>query len=226
MFHSGEIRWFLEGAVPDEIRDWFTADSMAVDEDPRVDEYLVLSECTTTGVKFRQYPGDDRASFEIKARTSEPVAVSIGDDVQGQMDTWVKWSCRPTEVNSFRDSITAGNDQWVFVEKCRCLRKFSMERAEPVEVDPSTMRLSGGCQFELTSIRALAGERGQLDWDAAYRWWSLSFEAFGEPESLPDYVQSVADLNLISAPVAGLNLAASRSYPAWLLGIVHHSNRS
>ena len=63
MFHSAEIRWFIEGDVPDEVRDWFLQSGLAIDEEPRVDEYLVLPGSTATGVKFRQYPGDDRASF-------------------------------------------------------------------------------------------------------------------------------------------------------------------
>ena len=63
MFHSAEVRWFMAGDVPYGIREWFAAEGLAVDEEPRIDEYLLMPGSTSTGVKFRQYPGDDRASF-------------------------------------------------------------------------------------------------------------------------------------------------------------------
>ena len=220
MFHSAEIRWFMEGDVPDEVRQWFSAGGLAVDEEPRVDEYLVLPGSVSTGVKFRQYPGDDRASFEMKTRTSEPVAVSFGEHATGQLDTWVKWTCRPTEVASFRESITAGEDLWAHIEKRRCLRKFSLDNAGPVEVDPRTERPTEGCQFELTSIRAATGDRRTIDWDSSDRWWSLSYEAFGNPQSLRDYVQQVATLTLDGWSTLNLDAGASCSYPEWMLRFI------
>ena len=226
MFHSAEIRWFLEGDVPNEIREWFSAAGMAVEEKPRVDEYLVLPGCTTTGVKFRQYPDDDKASFEIKARTSEPVDVSFDDTVRGDLDTWVTWSCRPTAGALLRDSIDTGDETWVFVEKRRSLRKFSTEGPDPVEVDPSTIRPGDGCQFELTAVKAMTGDRDQVDWSAAEQWWSLSFEAFGKPDRLREYVQSVSGFVLTRPVLSSLAAAESCSYPAWLLGIVARSKRS
>lgn len=220
MFHSAEIRWFMEGDAPDDVRQWFTASGFAHDEAPRVDEYLVLPGATSTGVKFRQYPGDDRASFEIKTRTSDPVAVRFGDHASGQMDTWVKWSCRPTDVASFRESITAGEELWVHVEKRRCLRKFSLEGTDPVEVNPKTDRPPEGCQLELTLLRAAPAGSQNIDWASADSWWSLSFEAFGKPDSLTDYVQKVATLTLDSWTMKDLDAADSYSYPHWLLRFV------
>ncbi len=175
MFHSAEIRWFLKGDAPDAVREWFRNESLAVDEEPRVDEYLLLPGSASTGVKFRQYPGDDRASFEIKSRTSEPINVSFGDAASGWLDTWVKWSCRPTDVPSFRDTITGGENLWVFVEKNRCLRKFAIGGHDVAEVDPGMQRPADGCQFELTAIRSLVGQRSDLDdWEDGQSWWSLS----------------------------------------------------
>ena len=218
MFHSAEIRWFMEGDVPREVREWFQADGAAIDEQPRVDEYLVLPGAVSTGVKFRQYSDDDRASFEIKTRTSPAVAVKFGDDLVGRMDTWVKWSCRPTEVASFRESITAGDDAWIHIEKRRCLRKFSLDGAAPVEVNPRTDRPTEGCQFELTSIRAGIRKQNAVDWGSAQRAWSASFESFGEPRSLRDYVQQVAALTLIDWPATGLDESSSCGYSEWILG--------
>ena len=220
MFHSAEIRWFMEGNVPEGIRDWFTANGLAVDETPRVDEYLVLTGSTMAGVKFRQYPGDDRASFEIKTRTSDPVTVDAGGVARGIVDTWVKWSCRPTDPASFRASITAGEDAWVHVEKRRCVRKYSMDRGAPVEVDPRTERPNEGCQFELTSIGA-----GAPDWNAAKRWWSLSFEAFGGSGDLRGYVTLTAELALAGSSLNGLTVERAFSYPAWLTALVERGGQ-
>lgn len=225
MFHSAEIRWFMEGDVPENTRDWFTANGLAVDETPRVDEYLVLTGSTTTCVKFRQYPGDDRASFEIKTRTSDPVTVDPGGAAPGIMDTWVKWSCRPTDPASFHASITAGEDVWIHVEKCRCVRKYSMDRGAPVEVDPRTERPNEGCQFELTSIRASAATHGAPDWNAAERWWSLSFEAFGSSGDLREYVSLTAELALAGSSLNGLTVERAFSYPAWLTVLVERGGQ-
>ena len=219
MFHSAEIRWFAEGDTPDEVRERFTKAGLAVDEEPRVDEYLVLPGATVTGVKFREYPGDDRASFEIKTRTSEPVTLRAAGSAEGIMDTWVKWSCRPTDPASFRQSITAGKELWVYVEKRRCLRMFSMDSGEPVEVDPRTDRPAEGCQFELTAIRASADQNAPMNREKAERWWSLSFESFGNRAKLRDYASATAKHALANWSLAGLDTSSSLSYAAWLLAL-------
>jgi hypothetical protein len=76
MYHSAEVRWFLEGPLPGDMQLWFEAGGLAKTEPQRTDEYLFLPGCTTTSVKLRS------GRFEVKALTQPPCSGRLGQVVQ------------------------------------------------------------------------------------------------------------------------------------------------
>lgn len=201
MYVSGEIRWFLPGRIPSDISDWFRSSGLGVDEPERVDEYLLLPGCTTTGVKIR----DGR--FEVKTSLLPPVPVTYTDRVDGIKDAWIKWSREARDSQALRDQLVSEEDAWVSVSKRRQLRLFSLNNGGAEEIRPRTVRLARGCQIELSSIR----------WQGENEWWSLSLEAFGAQDELIDNLDEVARQFFKEEPPLRLTREASMSYPAWLL---------
>lgn len=215
MYRSAEIRWYFAGGISEEVRSWFEDEGLGTDEPERVDEYLAIPDCETVGVKVR----DGR--LEIKAMTVRPEPVNLPNGVNGWRDAWVKWSSAAAGMKSVRQLIDNAEDRWIFVRKGRHLRKFSLESSPPAEVDAATRNLRKGCQIELTSIRALAARQDgraitSRDWERTAPWWSLSFEAFGDPSELFDHLDCAATHFFRDRPPIRLTAESSFSYPAWL----------
>ena len=220
MFHSAESRWFFEGRMPDEVLDWFVPGGRGHVEPERVDDYLLLPGCATTGVKLRA------GNLEIKSmtRASEPVAYASG--VSGYQDAWVKWSCKAGDVEALRRMLGATGDRWASVIKSRRLRLFSLDAGAPVELADVFTRLSGGCQVELTEIGVSTGVLDTVqagDDDASLdQWWSLSLEAFAHgardvtATSLA-HLTEVANHLFREPPPCRLDANHAASYPAWLM---------
>jgi hypothetical protein len=207
MFHSAEIRWFLEGSPADGVQSWFEDPSLGRDEGPRIDSYLVLPGCTTCGVKIRQ------GHFEIKAQTSAPEVVEFGNGVVGNRAAWVKWSSGLAGAQIVQER--QGPESWVQVEKSRTLRLF--ELANGIVERPAGGWLSGpGCFVELATLRFAANAN---DWSTAPAWWSVCLEAFGAPGEVLKHVDRMAASEWLQ-PLAGLlPWEASMSYPDWLARI-------
>ena len=214
MYHSSELRWFFEGGLPEPVLAWFTAGGHAVSEAPRVDEYLALPGCATVGVKLRE------GRFEVKALTGEPALVGLPNGFAGVRERWVKWSL--AGAGALRVAIEQAGDEWVFVRKHRHVRKLALDGAVAEELPPGAEAPGGGCQIELTTLGALRGRQdggvaAAGDWaDAAACWWSLAFEAFGEPDRLDTHLARGAAALLEDGPPVRLGPADSLSYPAWL----------
>ncbi len=200
MYISGEIRWFFEGPVPDDVRRWFESTDLGISEPRRTDDYLLLPGCTTTGVKLRE------GRFEIKALTRSPIPASYANRVSGLKDGWIKWSRKAGDEQALRDILVSDEDTWIPVSKQRYLRLFSLEHGTPEELAPRSRNLERGCQVELGSI-TLDGNRQA---------WSLSFEAFGAADEVLDLVDPVVELFAADPPPVALRQEHSMSYPVWL----------
>ena len=200
MYFSGEARWFFHGAASGAADNWLAFDEPEEVQDQRTDRYLVLPGCETVGIKIRE------GNFEIKAQASPSRPVTYTDAVAGFCNTWVKWSRSADDFSGITDR-PRDDERWVFVRKQRRVKLFSLESGEPEEVPYGGRRLAAGCQVERTDIEVLSG---------ADRWWSFSFEAFGEPAEL------LRNLELTVRHVANRNAAISlreddsMSYPEWL----------
>jgi hypothetical protein len=204
MFHTAEIRWFLEGAPDKDVQQWFDASALAREEAQRIDFYLLLPGCTTCGVKIRQ------GHFEIKAQTSPPEPVSYANGIAGRRAAWVKWSSGLDEVQLVHEK--QGPETWVKVEKTRTLRLFAL--SDEIEERPATEWLSGpGCFVELATLRVPSVADGR---DAASRWWSVCLEAFGSADDVRRHVDAMASSSWLRPVAAKLPAGASMSYPEWL----------
>lgn len=207
MFRSAEVRWFFEGEGNAAIEQRMLQSEMAVRQPARLDDYLLLPGCTSTGVKIRE------GRFEIKSRTSPPELQRYSERVTGYRDSWVKWSRdMPGSVDLPRRA--QDDERWVAVEKRRVLRLFSLESARPVETAASGPMLSAGCQVEYSQIEVRA-EGAQVP----ASWWSFSLEAFGEPGTEPGNLDATASHIFDDQFEFSLPAEASMSYPAWLASL-------
>ncbi len=207
MFHSGEMRWFFRGARPSAAMEWFERDGYGRPEPARVDNYLLLPGCPTASVKLRS------GRFEVKAQTGAPQAADFDHGIAGFRDTWVKWSSKVGDPDLMRELFVREDEHWVSVEKRRYLRLISLTAEEPAEVAPGGEWLPRGCQVELTSLRIWPGDEDET---LAVPWWSLSFEAFNDPDLLLEDLDCAIDYFFRGPPPFRLELDASMSYPAWL----------
>ncbi len=152
MFHSGEIRWYFDESLPEDIRSWFGSKGDGKQEPSRTDQYLLLPHCNNTSVKLRE------GNLEVKANTRRPESVTYTNGVSGYRDAWVKWSCKADDVDALRTMVGATGDNWASVRKSRYLRKYSLDSGSPVEVDAATARPERGCQIEISSISVVVGK--------------------------------------------------------------------
>ncbi len=205
MFHSAEIRWFFEGGANADVEAWFRASPLAIDEDTRIDTYLLMPGCPTCGVKIRQ------GHVEVKAEVTRPESVTYDNGLAGRRSSWVKWSSGIAGAPILAER--RGPERWVQVEKSRILRLFAVDDA--VLEKAAQERLEGaGCQVELSTVRAL---REGDDWDEAASWWSVCLEAFAEPGRVLETLDRVAAQEQLQPLARHLPARDSMSYPEWLL---------
>ena len=207
IWRSAEARWFISGALPDEVLRWFKAGQALDSEGVQVHEYLLFPDCQSAGVKLRE------GRFEIKAILAAAQPLSPDLAIKGRTDQWVKWSLESEGLESL-DPTLHQSGRWLKVRKERFLRKYSADMGHLVEVTaPPGPLPRSGCNIELTRIEVEVTTR---------LWFSLGFEAFGPP--------AVAGKILLDAlrcffkdhgRVPGISLSEgnSLSYPAWLVKV-------
>ena len=208
MFHSAEIRWFVEGSPEPILEDWFRRSDLLSIEEPRTDSDLLLPGCTTTGVKLRE------GRFEVKAQTSPPEPVQYENGISGVRASWVKWSSDVTGAELLRSQ--SDEETWVQVEKTRLLRVFALESGVPDERIPGVFFDGPGCQLELAGLRVLFDSN---DWNRAAYWWSMCLEAFGDQREVRRTLDTMAAHPSLAVPSEVLPRDASMSYPEWLVRV-------
>jgi hypothetical protein len=204
MLRSAETRWFILGALPDEVLSWFKSAQALDSEGVQVHEYLLFPDCQSVGVKLRE------GRFEIKAilGASQPLSLDLG--IQGRTEEWVKWSFASEGLQTI-DPALHQSGRWLKVYKERFLRRFSADRGSLVEVTARPGPLSGiGCNIELTRIEVEGNPRF---------WFSLGFEAFDPSAVAVNILLDAIHLFFQEqGRVPGISLSErdSLSYPAWL----------
>jgi hypothetical protein len=196
--HSAEVRWFYEGALPDEILEWFCLGRPPAREPPRVDQYLWLPGCTTTSVKIRE------GKFEVKAQAGSSKGARYAEGVFGIRNHWIKWSWRLPDLERWLETQTDENAVWTSVSKTRLARVF------PADAERAPTGAGGYCSFEL--VRLSANEQ---------RWWSLALEVSGDPARVAEGLEYAAEQSLATAEFPReLREPDSFAYPVWLDRII------
>ena len=222
LLHSAEIRWFLPGRDQwDAMLQWFLrngelallaetepyvrqadAAPFVKQELPRADEYLLLPNCETVGVKQRQ------GRLEVKALVAGPRPFAQ-DGVAGRVDEWVKWSLKPAaSIASALEAELHQTGVWCTVEKRRSTQKYAAVAGGVAPVSPDAWP-DAGCNIELT----LAGVGRDKE-----SWLTFGFEAFGRPDQVAGLLaEAVAHFFAAHGlPPLALSEHSSLSYPAWL----------
>lgn len=217
-YQTAEIRWFWPGTEqwPAWI-DWFTLNGQLSliaetevpktrlwirQERPRTDDYLLLPNCETAGVKQRE------GRLEVKALLAGPHPFTQGD-IAGRMDQWVKWSLLPSAHVAL--PLAADLQQsgpWGSVAKQRYTQQMAQVVGELTAVAPDTFP-DAGCHVELTQLQVTAEPT---------HWLTLGFEAFGQTDRPALLDKAIAYFfAAYGPPPFRLSQPNSFSYPAWLV---------
>ncbi len=195
-----ELRWFVPGPLPHDIRTWFTGSTGVIDE--RCDTYL-LNDRVDIGVKRR-----GRETLELKVCQSLDQRIELGDGLNGSLEAWRKWS--PAEV--VFDDGTAG--RWVDVHKSIVKRRFSIDGTEIAFLsDPQVT--GAGCDIEVAGVTV-----------GIVQGWTFAFAAFGPPATRPDALLASWQSLVAATPCPepfGPTTARAMGYPEWL-ALIHSTS--
>ncbi|MGB3544970.1 hypothetical protein [Rubrivirga sp.] len=185
-YRTAEVRWFMPGAIPPAVRDWFDAlgpgssPGQAPEAETRTDLYLAPTS-DALGVKLR----DGRV--EAKRRTGTLGLLDLeGGPVE--VEAWAKWSFEtPTALES-RQASEANEAGWIPVEKTR------------------RQRHADGCALELSRI-VLEGE----DW-----WSVCLEATGADDAERRSALEAGARRWLAIEDAPSLASSDAAGYPAWL----------
>jgi hypothetical protein len=195
-----EMRWFLEGPLPEEALRWFASGAQPAAPAWREDRYL-LAGTADMGIKDRE------GRFEIKGRIAKLGAHAITSEIEGSAERWCKWSYDAAAISqSFRACLQG--PETIVVGKGRVQRHFLLHPGDLPQEMPQRDLARRGFSLELTRIRVASSEKH----------WSLGIEAApDDPALLPDLLSALR--NVLKGFPARLPRSCSRSYPQWLLAV-------
>jgi len=196
---TAEVRWFVEGRIPDDLLVWFAEGFPLLEaQPPRVDVYLPIPSDDGVGIKLRE------GRIEIKQRYGSLGPMIFSHGVAGIPELWRKWTFGPVMPGE------NGLDGWVGVQKIRLVRNYSVgaDGEKPVPI-PHTRSPERGCSVELTEATA----NGQV-------WWTMGFEATGSEAQLAPTLECVVGQMLAGCDRLWLDLDRSYGYPRWLAKIL------
>jgi len=186
-----ELRWFFVGALPPDVREWFSGSSGVTEE--RYDTYL-LDGRGHIGVKRRF-----GKTLELKVRQSLDEPVELGDGLAGLTEAWRKWSPAEDTVGDVPDG------RWVDVHKSIVKRRFSVEGTE-IEFSPNMT--GAGCDVEVADVTVGPVHR-----------WTFALAAFGPPATRRDALLASWQALATATPYPdrfGSATSRAMGYPEWL----------
>ncbi len=210
-----EMRWFLEGPIPDEARDWFAAlpGKMVKRADPRQDIYLVIPgrDDDDLGLKNRE------GRLEIKTRSDrhDPYTVVKGR-IAGFPEVWTKdtWNFvgRIAKISKpFKKGLR------VRVTKSRIQKEYAVERGALVPLKKYKRKHKGkspsaSFTIELTELRSQANDaRG--DKGSKRRHWTIGCDASASSKRIKKVLETGAQALLESYDGPPLRQKDSYGYP-------------
>ena len=207
---SAEARWFWRDACPEDLRDWFhggpTAPAIppAGESSEWVDRYIHARGNTEIGVKVRDAREGRPDDVEIKGLVAivSPPDPPAGDAAipLDQIQLWCKWKAPQVAA---ADGVRTRKRRW--------MRRYMVVAAHVEELpldanEDRPLASEVGCDLELTQVD-VDGRPGS--------WWTLGFEAFGDPRSAPEALAETFAFLQANGPFPPLR-AERLSYPEWL----------
>jgi hypothetical protein len=196
MSKSLEIRWFIQGAVPQSAREWLQdiASGLATQQD-RADFYLGMPGHGDVGVKFRG------GKLEIKMLERRGASLALSPRCTGVPESWAKCGYDIADADGVEQVLSGELACWIRVRKQRT--KCVLD-PNGKAVGKGTILTNGHC-LEVTELEA----RGQS-------WCTLAFEGFGPMAEDASVLLDVGNALFAELPFAGLGVGASFGYPEWL----------
>jgi hypothetical protein len=196
MYPTLEVRWFLPGKLPPQLRDWFNQQTQIVEPESREDWYLYTPKNRTLGIKLRQ------DELELKQRLANRGVRKLAKQVRGRVEHWVKWSYPLADSAALPDLATG---LWIPVNKTRWSRHYSVDDGK-ISLVESASQFEQGCSFELSQLQI-------VDQD----WYSLCFETFSQGEFSSEVMQPILEKVVqAQAGLPALRGQYSCGYPQWL----------
>jgi hypothetical protein len=200
MLKSIEIRWFLEGKIPESVTRIMKETGLDISEN-RTDHYLLVPSCDNIGIKIRN------SRLEIKRRQDVHPYHTSKLNISGNIEWWERWewndktACTEIEKLIYKDN----KNPWISIGKRRWQKKFSVHNNVLIPVPSHVLH------FDLVvEITELGLNRKS--------WWTIGFDLFNEQN------RSFLDQLIESYPIlqlgVDLNKARSFGYPQWLSQIV------
>lgn len=151
-----ELRWFVEGRLPEAVAAWFTLEGTTGLIEQRVDTYRIDGRLDT-GVKRRF--GE---TLELKVRRSLGEQVTLGPGLAGRLEVWRRWSPAECLVTGSRAV------PWADVDKTIAKRRFSVDGGEIALTGDNRVMVGDGCDVEIAAL--------VVDSVVA---WTFAFAAYG-----------------------------------------------
>ncbi|HVN94946.1 MAG TPA: hypothetical protein VMT62_00805 [Syntrophorhabdaceae bacterium] len=208
ILYSSEARWFVSYVSFKEILKWFGDGRDTGAGVVQEHEYLVLPDCTSTGIKLRE------GKLEVKALRGLPRVFALKGGIEGVAEEWVKWSVARGDWHE-RNSWLVDSGTWLKVRKERFIRRYTYGSGEFVEISGPKEALSNeGYNVEVTAIQA---DVKPADWV------TIGFEAFGSATTMKE-ILSLALQRFFEelGQIVGVPLTQEQSfgYPRWLSKVV------
>jgi hypothetical protein len=195
-----EVRWFYRGTLPPDVLAWFQQGARcSVDPSQRVDHYLRVAGGDSVGIKLRE------GRIEVKQRHRQAGVVRFHERVAGTVEHWRKWSFPLAGLNDCLASIAHPASGWIGVYKKRRLQRYQIMGDGNLVTISTEHYPNQGCDLELTDVRA-----------AGLKWWTMSFEAFGDEGALRENLALATESILGIADPPVLEIEGSFGYPKWL----------
>jgi len=207
LLETAEIRWFLQGEIPEEILSWFTGfDDFPASTQTRTDHYLRLPD-TGIGIKIREGLIEHK---QLRGREGEKWRDGEGErwssgECSGIPRYFQKWSF-PLDAAAIPDMLIAHTESWLGIIKERSMRILVLDMNNNIKCTSYEEVKGTAVGWEVTMINIQGTDEV---------WWTMGFEAFGEPAGLQEYLFKVCDYILKDSPIK-LSGDDCFSYPDWL----------
>ena len=146
-FDTTEVRWFVEGSLPDSYVDWVSSAGKKAIVEIRGDKYWVDG-IHSSGLKWRGH-----GPLGIKLRRDSAGFLDLGNGARGRIEEWRK-IC-PVEPGS---ASLGQRGEWCEVQKVVLTRPYGVHLAGTVGPLNSRDLAVSGCDVELASVMVAGTE--------------------------------------------------------------------